>query len=174
MRPVTVTVTSPSSLSLLYLLFYGEAPQRAKGTTIRPKCWHQTVSFFLRIPLSSDGVDSFLPTRKPNYNHSATKGLKPCSIPCKALDFLIAVVQPSRSESFTMRRAYVYPINRHWVPARASYSASCQDTQNTWLVHIKPQETSLLMLLLDVTGWMTVSWWCFITCFLRCEPQLMT
>lgn len=63
---------SEFSLSTVpFVLWRG--PIEEKGTTIRPRCWHQTVSFFLRIPLSSDGVDSFLPTRKPNYNHSATK-----------------------------------------------------------------------------------------------------
>lgn len=112
MRPVTVTVTSLSSLCCTFCSM--ERPHRGqKEPGSDPGVSIRQFHFFLRIPLSLDGVDSFLPTRKPNYNHSATKGLKPCSIPCKVLGFLIAVVQPSRSESFTMRRAYIYPMNRH-------------------------------------------------------------
>ena len=106
--------------------------KEATGNTVMPILQHQPPFSWASLSDSTASLlSSLLATPAHTPSHSRCWNSLPFLM--RVPECLIKVVQPSKSESFTVGRANIYSINKRWVPAGAD-TAGHWDTENMKLV----------------------------------------
>ena len=103
-------------LSLRFMLCSTGAKE-ATGNTVMPILQNQPPFSWASLSASTASLlSSLLATPAHTPSHSRCWNSLPFLM--RVPECLIKVVQPSKSESFTVGRADIYSINKRWVPAR--------------------------------------------------------
>lgn len=94
--------------------------KEATGNTVMPILQHQPPFSWASL---SDSTASLLSSLLATPTHSPSHSRCWNSLPflMRVPECLIKVVQPSKSESFTVGRANIYSINKRWVLARGRH-----------------------------------------------------
>lgn len=110
--------TSLNSLPLFYAMFYKGKGGYRKHCHAHPPA---PAAFLLSISLRFHSITPILPASDthPHSSHSRCWNFLPFLM--RVPECLIKVVQPSKSESFTVGRANIYSINKRWVLARGRH-----------------------------------------------------